>query len=153
MDPFQIVEDGGLRDQEIDRCRKQVLSDLRKGRDVVLEVFSSREAIAVTKALGRQKDLAGSQIGSALVVSLAEITATVVEGVAVGGLVLTGGDTARAVCDRLGAQGILVLREVEPGIPLARIVGTNELPIVTKAGGFGHVNALIRARRLLRGEE
>jgi uncharacterized protein YgbK (DUF1537 family) len=67
-------------------------------------------------------------------------------------MILTGGDTARAVCDHLGARGILVIQEVEPGIPLARTVGSHEIPIVTKAGGFGNVDVLIHASRLLKGE-
>lgn len=152
MNPFRIIEEGRLRDREIDRCRRQALAELRKGRDVVLEVVSSREDIAATRTLGRQKDLDGSQVGAMVVESLAEITLSVVDSTTVGGLILTGGATARAVCDRLGAKGILILKEVEPGIPLARMVGTHEIPIVTKAGGFGNVDALIHASRLLKGD-
>jgi uncharacterized protein YgbK (DUF1537 family) len=151
MDPARIIEDQWLRDREINRCRRHVLEELRSGRDVVLEVLSSREDIAATQALGRRRDLDGAQAGVELVRSLAEICASVLEHIEVSGLVLTGGDTARAVCDRLGARGILILREVEPGIPLARIVGPHEVAIVTKAGGFGSADALFIASRLLKG--
>jgi uncharacterized protein YgbK (DUF1537 family) len=153
MDPFPIIEAGTLRDREIDRCRRQAVGELRGGRDVVLDVVSSRDAIAAAHALGRQRDMDSSRVGATIVESLAEITLSVVEMVSVGGLILTGGDTARAVCDRLGAEGILILREVEPGIPLARMVGAHELPIVTKAGAFGTADALIHAGRLLKGGE
>jgi D-threonate/D-erythronate kinase len=152
MDPTQIIDAGTSRDGETDRCGSQAIEDLRRGRDVVLEVVSGRDAIEATHALGRQRGLDGAQVGTMLVRSLAEITAAIVESVPVGGLILTGGDTAKAVCDRLGAEGILVLREVEPGIPLARLVGAHELPIVTKAGAFGTEDALIRAGRFLRGD-
>ena len=151
MDPVRIIEGPRLRDREIKRCRMHVLDELRSGRDVVLEVLSSREDIAATQALGRRKDLDGAQAGVELVRSLAEICASVIERIEVGGLILTGGDTARAVCDRLGARGILILCEVEPGIPLARMVGPYEVAIVTKAGGFGSPDALLLAGRLLRG--
>jgi uncharacterized protein YgbK (DUF1537 family) len=119
---------------------------------VVLDVVSSREAIAAVHEVGQRQGLDGLRVGATIVESLAEITASVVETASVGGLILTGGDTARAVCDRLGAEGILILREVEPGIPLARMVGAHELPIVTKAGAFGTNDALVRAGRLLKGD-
>jgi D-threonate/D-erythronate kinase len=94
----------------------------------------------------------GSLVGAAIVASLAEIAASIVESLQVSGLILTGGDTARAVCDRLGAIGILILREVEPGIPLARMVGARELSIVTKAGAFGGGDALVHAAQMLKGD-
>jgi D-threonate/D-erythronate kinase len=152
MDPIQIIEAVTSQGRETDRCGRQAVAELRAGRDVVLDVVSSRDAIAAAHALGRQNDMDGSQVGAVIVASLAEVTASIVELVQVGGLVLTGGDTARAVCDRLGAEGILILREVEPGIPLARMVGAHELPIVTKAGAFGTADALVRAGQMLKGD-
>jgi 4-hydroxythreonine-4-phosphate dehydrogenase len=57
------------------------------------------------------------------------------------GLLLTGGETARAVCDRAGLTTIELVVEVEPGVPLGR-VGTPARAIVTKSGGFGHPETL-----------
>ena len=56
----------------------------------------------------------------------------------VSGLVLTGGDTARAAALELGARGLLVEREVLPGIPQSRLLGGSRpgLTVVTKAGGL-----------------
>ena len=58
------------------------------------------------------------------------------------GLVLTGGETARAVCDRVGVTAIELIREIEPGVPLGR---AGDLGIVTKAGAFGDPGTLSRA--------
>jgi 4-hydroxythreonine-4-phosphate dehydrogenase len=58
------------------------------------------------------------------------------------GLVLTGGETARAVCDRVGVTAIELIREIEPGVPLGR---AGDLGIVTKAGAFGGPATLSRA--------
>jgi 4-hydroxythreonine-4-phosphate dehydrogenase len=58
------------------------------------------------------------------------------------GLVLTGGETARAVCDRVGVTAIELIREIEPGVPLGR---AGDLGIVTKAGAFGDPETLCRA--------
>ena len=64
------------------------------------------------------------------------------------GLVLTGGETARAVCDRVGVTAIELIREIEPGVPLGR---AGDLGIVTKAGAFGGPGTLSRAVDAIRG--
>jgi len=83
----------------------------------------------------------------ALVDLLADLTAHVCQGIGLGGLVLTGGETASAICRRLGVAGIRILGELEVGIPWGQVVGgvAAGLPLVTKAGGFGRADALIRA--------
>jgi uncharacterized protein YgbK (DUF1537 family) len=63
------------------------------------------------------------------------------------GLVLTGGETARAVCDRVGVTAIELIREIEPGVPLGR---AGDLGIVTKAGAFGDPGTLCRAVDVIR---
>ncbi|MGP4017066.1 four-carbon acid sugar kinase family protein [Saccharopolyspora sp. 5N708] len=59
-------------------------------------------------------------------------------------LVLTGGETARAVLSRRGVTGLRLLGELEPGVVLAR---TEPQPgyVITKAGGFGTPETLHRA--------
>lgn len=60
-------------------------------------------------------------------------------------LVLSGGDTALEACRALGVRGIRLVREMLPGIPLGVLIGGpyDGLPVVTKAGGFGSVDALV----------
>lgn len=66
-----------------------------------------------------------------------------------GGLFATGGETARALLSRLGVQGIRLLEEVAPGVPLGLTRGARQLPVVTKAGGFGDAEIIGHARRRL----
>jgi len=83
--------------------------------------------------------------------SVATCLATVVESTPVragaGGLVLTGGDVAAAVCARLGATAIWLRGEVRPAIPWGTLTGgaLPGMPIVTKAGSFGDDDALVSA--------
>ncbi len=62
-----------------------------------------------------------------------------------GGLFLTGGETALAVCRALGATEIDILGELEAGIPWGRLAGgiAPGLQVVTKAGGFGRSDSLV----------
>jgi 4-hydroxythreonine-4-phosphate dehydrogenase len=67
------------------------------------------------------------------------------------GLVATGGDTARAVLVALGATGMHLAGEVEPGVPLGFLDTPRRLPLATKAGAFGNASTLSRCRAALRG--
>jgi D-threonate/D-erythronate kinase len=62
-----------------------------------------------------------------------------------GGLVLTGGATASAICQTLEVDGVRILGALEVGIPWGKLRGgpASGLSIVTKAGGFGAPDALI----------
>lgn len=63
------------------------------------------------------------------------------------GVVVVGGDGARALADELGAVGIAVRDAVQEGMPAGILVGGSRpgLAIVTKAGGFGEPDAVIAA--------
>jgi uncharacterized protein YgbK (DUF1537 family) len=65
------------------------------------------------------------------------------------GVVLTGGETARAVLLAAGAHSFTVLGELDPGVVLSRVPALGNLPLVTKAGAFGEPATLDRARRTL----
>ena len=70
---------------------------------------------------------------------LATITDQVIGRLGTGSLVLMGGEGARAVLARFGADSILVRDAIREGIPIGIIEGgrLHGLPVVTKAGGFG----------------
>lgn len=65
-------------------------------------------------------------------------------------LVVTGGSTALAVAEALGAAALRLLGEVGPGVALGElVVGERTIPMITKSGGFGPPDALLRAVELL----
>ncbi|CAB3687420.1 D-threonate kinase [Achromobacter mucicolens] len=68
------------------------------------------------------------------------------------GVVATGGDGARSVLLALQANGIALVDEVMGGVPLGTLTGGTAagLPVVTKAGGFGTEDVLVRAVRAIR---
>jgi uncharacterized protein YgbK (DUF1537 family) len=69
----------------------------------------------------------------------------------IGGLSLTGGDVAMAVCHALGAEAIWLRSEIVAGQPWGVLAGGMRpgLPIATKAGSFGDANALRDAAAFL----
>jgi len=68
-----------------------------------------------------------------------------------GALILTGGDTALAVCLHLGAWGIQLQGEIESGVPYGLLKGKwyNNSPIITKAGTFGDKDTFVRILKSL----
>ncbi|HWT24826.1 MAG TPA: nucleotide-binding domain containing protein, partial [Solirubrobacteraceae bacterium] len=65
--------------------------------------------------------------------------------------VLSGGETAVHVARALGARGLLIEDELEPGVPVSRLLGPRAYRVVTKAGGFGGPATLVRAVEALAG--
>jgi uncharacterized protein YgbK (DUF1537 family) len=63
-----------------------------------------------------------------------------------GTLFVSGGETLRDVCDRLGATGLIVDGEFEPGAPCSVITGGlwDGLRVVSKSGAFGDSSFLTR---------
>ena len=61
-------------------------------------------------------------------------------------LLLSGGDTASLVCRALGAKAVEMCCELVPGIPIGVLRGgvAENCTIVTKSGGFGSPDDLIR---------
>lgn len=61
-------------------------------------------------------------------------------------LVCGGGETLRALLTHLGAQGLDVIGRLEPGVPVARLVGGRwaGVSVVSKSGAFGDPDFLVR---------
>jgi 4-hydroxythreonine-4-phosphate dehydrogenase len=120
-------------------------SGWRQAARLVSEALDGGEDVAFTLSLDEGIDLAESALLSA---ALARFLLPLAP--RFGGLFCTGGETARALLDAVGAAGIRLLGEVEPGVPLGAAVGWRDLPIVTKAGAFGSERTLVRCRAVLR---
>jgi D-threonate/D-erythronate kinase len=68
------------------------------------------------------------------------------------GLVLTGGETARVVLERLGASELRLSGEVSAGVPFGvAVCGDRLISFATKAGGFGTADTLQRCGLMLEG--
>jgi uncharacterized protein YgbK (DUF1537 family) len=135
LDPAALVDGGS----ELERCRRELDVALASGQDCALVV-------------------AGEQPRRELAARIVDVLGTLAADCArlhpLRGLILTGGDTARAVCRHLGVSSFELLAEIEPGVPLGRLIGhtSTTYPAVTKAGGFGTEQTLVRALRQLKGD-
>jgi D-threonate/D-erythronate kinase len=152
IDPAQALRDPAA---EIARCHARG-RECRNSNPTAIVISSAAGQAARDSALaeGVRLGIPTPQVGARIAQVLGSITAaTVLDGCA--GLVVTGGDTAIEVCRALEADSLEVLEEVAPGIPLCELSGSRMGPIriVTKAGGFGDRDALIKAVRVLGGKD
>jgi uncharacterized protein YgbK (DUF1537 family) len=147
-----IASDEGAL-QEINRCRTELLTAISAGSDVSLYASSSPEQVNSSKAAGAERGFDPTEVSNRIAKVLGEIASGIMREVELQGVILTGGDTAKAVCKQLGVSGIQLIKEIEPGIPLGKLVGNAPLWVVTKAGAFGNENSLLHAKNVLKGEQ
>ncbi len=135
----EVIASGAPMEEQIEAASSKIKIALRAGQDVVLVL---RPLSADSVAL---RDEALSKHAAALMSFLGSTVRAALSDSKVGGLVLTGGDTAYAVLSALESEGIAVLGELEPGIPFGEIMGGRRDRgfVVTKAGGFGDARTLI----------
>jgi uncharacterized protein YgbK (DUF1537 family) len=88
----------------------------------------------------------GTRDAEAIARALAEAARRGLERTGAATLVLTGGETAYSVCRALHATAIRVAGELEPGLAWGTLVGgpCTGLFVITKAGGFGDPDTLVR---------
>jgi D-threonate/D-erythronate kinase len=142
LDPARIIQNGRTATDELTQAGSNLRAALDSGNDVALVVSASRDEIAATQRLGAKLSLSAAQVAQRIVDGLAQAGSSLVREGRISGIVATGGDTANALCHALGAEALEILGEVEAGIPIMRLLGTQSLPLVTKAGGFGSLAAL-----------
>jgi D-threonate/D-erythronate kinase len=141
--------------RQIEVLRVSGVPIVRPGQSLIddpeMGIESTVAQIATHLAAGRSMvlttmGLAPSARGGHVVAArLAQIVATSEVSCQVGGLVLTGGDVAAAVCAALGATALWLRGEILSGIPWGWLAGgsLHGSPIATKAGSFGHEDALL----------
>lgn len=145
LDPAQLIQNGISVEDELEQAGSKLRATIVSGHDVALVVRASRAEIATTQQLGAKLNLSAAQVAQRIADGLAQAASGLVRENCISGIVATGGDTANALCNALGAQALEILGEVEAGIPVMRILGEQSLPLVTKAGGFGSPTAMADA--------
>ncbi|WP_394187096.1 four-carbon acid sugar kinase family protein [Metabacillus halosaccharovorans] len=111
----------------------------------VLYVEASEENRVSAKEAGEALGLNLTEVSEAISRGLGQIAKGLLENCAsIQGLILTGGDTAKAVCSELAISEMELYSEVEPGLPFGRLRSEDRSYwAVTKAGGFGHEQSLV----------
>jgi uncharacterized protein YgbK (DUF1537 family) len=138
---------GGSSEDAIAEAVMAVRSALLGNRGAALYSTAGEEADAAI----RDGPVPEDEVAGLVADALASVVAGVSDGGLFDALVMTGGDTGVRVGRRLGATGILLRGELEPGVPIGTLTGPRPYRVVTKAGGFGGPETLRDAFRALTG--
>ncbi|MCP4397858.1 MAG: four-carbon acid sugar kinase family protein [bacterium] len=117
-------------------------------KDIIADITESLEAGYDTVLHLTQNSSASGTLGCGrrLADRLGGITLNILQKpLSLSGLILTGGDIAKAVCEHLELDGIELHHELYPAVPVGRCLGGGIRPglnIITKGGGCGSEDIL-----------
>ena len=147
---------GILRGEEEEASRiRQELSRMSGSRPLVIHTRDPRRELREDVALAGREGIREIELGEKIAAFLGKLCAGIFRERSVEMLFLTGGNTAARIAEAMGMEGIEFLSEVLPGIPLGRFSldrGRKESYLITKAGGFGSPEAMIRIYESLSAE-
>jgi D-threonate/D-erythronate kinase len=140
----QLVDAVALIDGNFEVARKarSAAAALIGGFDTMIAIDRQDDGIALALAEGKARHWDARQTIRCVRNGLVAMSDVAVDSDGGGTVVLSGGDVARAFCERRGIEGLELIAEVAPGIPISRAIGAN-LYVVTKAGGYGHENTYL----------
>jgi uncharacterized protein YgbK (DUF1537 family) len=125
-----------------------------QGREVILRSAEKPEDLELCLALGRKRGLDLRQIHHLIARNLGAITGRVLEQTGFRLLTVFGGDTLLAIARACGWSALLPQEEVLPGVVVSLVAGDVRAPLlITKAGGFGPEDVLVRMKEILRSRD
>jgi uncharacterized protein YgbK (DUF1537 family) len=154
LDPQKILCDNKAKRKEIQKIFNEGVEALADGKNVLIAVLKPVESGTIEEAI---ENLSNKAVNWAPVITeaLGDITERILNCRELSGLILTGGKTAISIFKNLGAQGLLIENEALPGIPSNRLIGGKRdgLRGITKAGGFGDENTIVKAIQYLKASQ
>ncbi len=131
------------------RLADAAASELSAGGDVVLCSSAAPEEVERVQAHGAAGGLSAVEAGERIAGMLAEVTGRLVEKGVVSRLVVSGGETSNAVCERLGIRAFEVGLQIDPGVPVCFPVGGRVSVMALKSGNFGSQDFYPKAREVM----
>jgi uncharacterized protein YgbK (DUF1537 family) len=142
------------RDLLISELVPRISQVLATGQDSLLYSGANLERVDAARRTGRTRGLSDTDTGRLVSGALAEITKRVLKESGQNRLVVAGGETADAVCNRLGIKGLEIWEEIQPGLPSCLSIpessGGQVWLLVLKSGSFGDDDFLVQALDHLR---
>jgi len=138
--------------EEIDKIKKEVIKVLSCGYDIAID-GAGEGKVQIYERYKNHPDML-NDMSKIIQDTLFEIFEYVSANVKLGGAVVVGGDTVYNICNKLKVKGLKINGEVEPLIPCGISIGgqIDGMHLVTKAGGFGSQDVLLRSIKYLKRE-
>lgn len=145
LDSLLLLETGE-REAHITSLIEQVSSVLTAGRDCLVHASNDPAKVAETKRRAAALGSGNTDVSRFVSEALSSVIASIVERTGQRRLLIAGGETSAAVCEALGARGLRLLREIEPGLPSCLAIGGGTpYLLVLKSGSFGSEPFFVKA--------
>lgn len=145
LDIYHYSFETMLDDELNEKFKKQIVLALANKKHVVIQSATQISDVSHAENLGKDLGLMAYEVSDLIAKKMGNLTGEVMNASKkdIRGLFITGGDTLIKIATELGVQGMEIKNEVLPAIPLGRFISDqyNHINIVTKAGGFGSVEA------------
>lgn len=128
----------------VDFC-KEIIKILTAGQSVIVATAQSEQEV-----IG-EKNISPEIFQQRLEEIFAETAKEIKNNFPLRNLAIFGGDTALAVLSAFEIQSLLLLKEVQPGVPLSLTKGEPSFGLVTKSGGLGGVDVVKKIDYALQG--
>ncbi|SDO39044.1 Uncharacterized conserved protein YgbK, DUF1537 family [Paenibacillus sp. yr247] len=128
-----------------DKIVEDVSRLLEEGQDVLIHASNNPQKVAETKVMGAERGLDNTAVSVLVSNALSDVVQSVVDETGQQRLLIAGGETSAAVCDKLGIGGLSIWQEIEPGLPSCLTLQTPQRFLVLKSGSFGSEPFFIEA--------
>lgn len=137
LDTLSIYDEKVLN-ETIDMIVNSASKSIRQGKDVLVHTVNEHDIVINTKKIGYEKGLDDAAIGQMVSSSISIIARRIQKNTGCKKIIAAGGDTSSAVSNALGIYKMLILKEIEPGVPTMYGYGeAGEMLLVFKSGSFG----------------
>lgn len=143
----KILADYSKYQSVLNRLIQEINAAFSSGNNVIVTSAESKSDILKIQRLVKNLKMKWNEIAEKIASFMGEIASLIVDEFKVSGIMIIGGDTAVKIIKSVGANGIIIREEFLPGIPYGVLFNgkLNMIPIITKAGGFGQEDAIIKA--------
>jgi uncharacterized protein YgbK (DUF1537 family) len=138
------------RQREMERLSNHLSGLLRGGQDAILHTPNQPPAVEAAQRAGARWGLPKTDVSRLVSRTIAEITAGVLSQTGQNRLIVAGGETSDAVCERLGVNGMRIWKEIQTGLPSCISMNAPQRLLVLKSGSFGKLDFFARALEHLR---
>ncbi len=132
-------------------CIAQATGAILRGEPFLVHSENEPAQVAASKARGITAGYEERELGRMISSALSMIADEVIRRTGLTRLIVLGGETSGAVCDRLGIIGNMLLKEITPGVPSVITLGRTSLLMAPKSGSFGDDDFIIAAEEHLKG--
>lgn len=138
------------RCRECGRILEAVGNAYESAAFVMIRTAQDPDIVKETKRQGAALGMGNVEISAMVSEALSEVALQVIRDREIRDLIVCGGDTSAAICERLEVRGMQVLEEIETGLPLCGSVGRPSRRLVLKSGSFGSRTFLEKALTAIR---